>query len=90
MINAFLIQPKDDVVTVAETVCKGGDITYVQDSEEITIQAADDIPKYHKAAVRDIKCGENVHKYGEVIGHATEDICLGGYVHAHNVSDRVH
>lgn len=45
MINAFLIQPKDDVVTVAETVCKGGDITYVQDSEEITIQAADDIPK---------------------------------------------
>jgi hypothetical protein len=40
--------------------------------------------------VRDIKAGESVRKYGEVIGHATQDISLGGHVHTQNISDRVH
>ena len=39
----------------------------------------------HKYALRDIKCGENVIKYGQPIGHATEDIKVGDHVHTHNV-----
>lgn len=39
----------------------------------------------HKYAVRDIKKGENVIKYGYPIGHATEDIKSGEHVHTHNV-----
>ena len=38
----------------------------------------------HKYAVRDIKKGENVIKYGNPIGHATEDIRAGEHVHTHN------
>lgn len=38
----------------------------------------------HKYAVRDIKCGENIIKYGQPIGHATEDIKKGEHVHTHN------
>lgn len=38
----------------------------------------------HKYALRDIKCGENVIKYGNPIGHATEDIKAGDHVHTHN------
>ena len=39
----------------------------------------------HKYAVRDIKAGENIIKYGSPIGHATIDIRAGEHVHTHNV-----
>ena len=39
----------------------------------------------HKYALCDIKKGENVIKYGNAIGHATEDIKKGEHVHTHNV-----
>ena len=39
----------------------------------------------HKYALCDIKCGENVIKYGNPIGHATEDIKKGDHVHSHNM-----
>ena len=39
----------------------------------------------HKYAVRDICEGENVIKYGQPIGHATENIKIGDHVHSHNL-----
>ena len=39
----------------------------------------------HKYALRDIKSGENIIKYGQPIGHATCDIAEGDHVHTHNV-----
>ena len=39
----------------------------------------------HKYALRDIKCGENIIKYGCPIGHATADIKRGDHVHTHNL-----
>ena len=39
----------------------------------------------HKYALCDIKKGENIIKYGNPIGHATEDIKKGEHVHTHNV-----
>ena len=40
----------------------------------------------HKYALRPIKAGENVIKYGMPIGHATADIAAGEHVHVHNVA----
>ena len=40
----------------------------------------------HKYALRLIKAGENVIKYGMPIGHATADIAVGEHVHVHNVA----
>ena len=39
----------------------------------------------HKYAIRPIKKGENVIKYGAPIGHATCDIAVGEHVHSHNL-----
>ena len=39
----------------------------------------------HKYAIRDIKAGENVIKYGQPIGHATQNIAAGEHVHSHNL-----
>jgi altronate hydrolase len=39
----------------------------------------------HKYALKDIKAGESVIKYGMPIGHAAVDISAGSHVHVHNV-----
>ncbi len=39
----------------------------------------------HKYALRDIKKGENIIKYGNPIGHAAQDIKKGEHVHSHNL-----
>ncbi|MGN0181994.1 MAG: UxaA family hydrolase [Candidatus Ornithomonoglobus sp.] len=39
----------------------------------------------HKVALRDIKAGEDIIKYGYPIGHALEDIKEGEHVHTHNI-----
>ncbi len=39
----------------------------------------------HKYALRDIRAGEPVIKYGSPIGHATQDIAKGEHVHSHNL-----
>lgn len=90
MINAFVISSEDDVATVSESVTRGQPITYMLGGQEITIQAIDDIPKYHKVAVRIVGHGADVRKYGEVIGYATSDILIGNHVHTHNLSDMAH
>src|SRR5262249_30802342 len=40
----------------------------------------------HKIALRTIKKGEAVTKYGQIIGFASKDIECGAWVHVHNVS----
>ena len=39
----------------------------------------------HKYALRDIRAGEPIIKYGSPIGHATQDIARGEHVHSHNL-----
>ena len=50
-----------------------------------TVTLLSDIPMGHKAALRDIRKGEAVIKYGFPIGEATEDIPAGAHVHTHNL-----
>ena len=49
-------------------------------------QLLEDIPFGHKIALRDFACGEEVVKYGEPIGHITEPVKAGGWVHSHNLA----
>ena len=44
-----------------------------------------EVPVYHKVAVRDIKRGDHILKYGEKLGVATQDIKLGEHVHVQNL-----
>ena len=45
----------------------------------------EDISYGHKFAVRDIRAGDSILKYGETIGRATEDIPSGRHAHIHNI-----
>ncbi len=44
----------------------------------------------HKYAIRNICAGENIIKYGNPIGYATEDIKKGDHVHTHNIKTNLY
>ena len=64
------ITPRD-MVAVALRPLKAGETVSFGGGE---IRLKDDLPMGHKAALRDIRRGETVIKYGYPIGEATEDI----------------
>ena len=71
-----------DMVAVALKPLKAGE-TVSFGTGEITLK--EDLPMGHKAALREIRRGEAVSKYGYPIGEATEDIPAGAHVHTHNL-----
>ena len=87
MSQAFIIHKEDNVAIVAENVKAGQEVGYVLDGETVVLTAKDDIPIYHKIASREIAKGQQVLKYGEEIGIASQDIPKGSHVHTHNVDE---
>lgn len=55
------------------------------DNVEVLLKKRDEICAGHKIALKDIKAGEKVIKYGFPIGVASSDIKKGDWVHVHNV-----
>lgn len=60
-----------------------------EDNVGVRLAGGGEIPAGHKFAVRDIKSGEYVIKYGQAIGRATRDIKKGEWVHSHNLKTRL-
>ena len=75
------ITPRDMVAVALQPLTANEAVSY--GTGEVT--PLSDIPMGHKVALRDIKKGEPVIKYGFPIGEATEDIPKGGHVHSHNL-----
>lgn len=84
-IKGILIDPKDQVVTVAKEVQPGDQVYYSFKKNTRVILSKEHIPQYHKIAAAYIAKGSKVYKYGEEIGTATEDIEIGEWVHIHNL-----
>ena len=83
MNRGIMMNPKDNVcIIISGTGVKAGDEVHIGDQ---IIVANQDIAVPHKMAVRDIKKGETILKYGFFIGYATEDIKAGDHVHIHNL-----
>ena len=81
MPQAIHISPIDNVVVALHPIAKG---TLVE-VDGLSVTALEEIPQGHKMAVKPIKNGENVIKYGFPIGHATADAEPGTWMHTHNV-----
>jgi altronate dehydratase small subunit len=75
---AVALEPLDVDRTV---IVKCGDDVY-----EVTLRDA--LEFGHKFAVAPILQGEDILKYGEVIGMATRDISPGEHVHVHNLEGK--
>ena len=79
---AIIISVADNVATALEPLDAGRRLRI----GDVQITAAEAIPRGHKIALRAIRAGEPVVKYGSSIGSASADIAPGAHVHTHNVA----
>lgn len=62
---------------------------WVMDQDKmIEFDAKSDIPIGHKLAIKPIKAGDTIIKYGVDIGKAIADIAAGEHLHVHNVKTK--
>ncbi len=88
---AALAHAGPDSVGVAVRDLQPGDpitIHLLNGSSLSSLKAKTAIPLGHKIALRDLRRGENVIEYGQIIGEATADIPAGSHVHIHNLRSR--
>ncbi|MCJ7840748.1 UxaA family hydrolase [Lederbergia sp. NSJ-179] len=84
-ISCIVMDDQDNVATLLKDVKKGETLTYTQKGERQQIELKHDIDFGHKVAISPIQMGQEVLKYGEVIGAATSAIQVGEHVHIHNI-----
>src|SRR3954453_22480839 len=80
--GAVHLRPDDNVAVAARTLPEGTAVEFC--GYRLTV--AGRVGLGHKVAVRPIKKGEAITKYGQIIGFAKEDIRPGDHVHVHNVA----
>lgn len=80
---AFQVHPKDNVATMLDDA--DGTIQLLgQQPRELALRVR--VSCGHKVSLNDIATGEPVIKYGVRIGHATQDIQQGEWIHLHNLA----
>ena len=80
-IKILQIHPNDTVAVALRQIACGETVT----AGGYTVCAAEEIPRGHKIALRPAEMGDQIVKYGVPIGHATEAIAGGAWVHTHNM-----
>lgn len=73
-------------VVVVEGLTAGTEMLCVvtADNSDFKLTAKADIPIGHKVALKALKAGDTVFKYGEDIGKMVGDADVGEHVHTHN------
>ena len=73
------LHANDDVLIATQQLVPGANIA----SENVTVR--DMIPPGHKMAAHDLKTGDPVRRYNQIIGFAKADVAAGQHVHSHNL-----
>ncbi len=81
MQDIIKINQEDNVAVALRPIAKGETLT----AGDVSVTVLEEIPQGHKVALKPVKAGEEVIKYGFRIGFAKEDIEAGGWVHVHNL-----
>lgn len=81
MKKGMLIDQADNVGVVLENVSEGDTVQ----CGAVCITATEPIAVPHKIALKAMKVGDAIIKYGECVGYATQDISTGAHVHVHNM-----
>lgn len=82
---------KDTVgVVVVEDLMAGTDMLGVvtEDDSDFRLKARHNVPIGHKVALKPIKSGDTIIKYGQDVGRAIADIGAGEHVHVHNIKTK--
>lgn len=92
MATDFIVHDKADSVgvVVVEDVKSGKDLTgwIMETDETIQLKSLDAVPLGHKIALRDLKAGDTVLKYGHDVGRTVADVAQGRHVHTQNLKTK--
>jgi len=84
-IDAVMLTETDNVATALRELTQGEEARVGVGERTFLVAVRQGIAFGHKLAVADIRLGDPIRKYGEVIGRATQDIPSGTHTHVHNV-----
>jgi altronate dehydratase small subunit len=84
-IDAIILNAADNVATAVQELGPGQEAALRLQREVRHILIREHIPYGHKFALRPVARGEEILKYGEVIGRATADMDAGCHAHTHNI-----
>lgn len=91
MIHFVVHDENDSVGVVVVEGVKTGDsmVGWIMDQDqEVTFEAASDIPIGHKLAIKALNNGDTVIKYGVDIGKTVANIGVGEHAHVHNIKTK--
>ena len=83
--DVLVVDAKDNVATALRPLEKGESLEIEVGTSTLEVTVLEPIPFGHKIALVGLEEGDEVRKYGEVIGLATQRIAKGQRVHVHNV-----
>jgi altronate dehydratase small subunit len=83
--DAIMLRENDNVATALRDLTADEEIVVGVQERSVRVRVGQAIAFGHKLAVVEIGTGENVLKYGEVIGRATQTIPKGYHAHVHNI-----
>jgi altronate dehydratase len=79
--NYIVMNETDNCATALESIKKGEEVDY----SGMKFKIKQEVPLGHKFALINIKKGDEVRKYGQIIGIATQNILKGDWIHTHNI-----
>ena len=82
--RGFQIHAADNVATVIDDAAAGAEVTIFGPAPVKRLVAAEAIAGGHKIALAACAPGDAIRKFGVPIGHATQSITPGAWVHLHN------
>ena len=86
--KAVTMNEKDKVAVALTSIAKNTVTELSHQNKVVKIEVMDEIEFGHKFAIEPIKKGEDILKYGEVIGVASQNIKVGEHVHVHNLEGK--
>lgn len=86
--HTVMMKPQDKVAVALAEIPAGALLHIVCQGIEIQVELTEAIEFGHKFAVVPIEAGEDIIKYGEVIGMAVMHIGKGEHVHVHNLEGK--
>ena len=84
-VDAIMIKLEDNVATALRDLKSQEAATITVGEIQKQMKVTEDIPYGHKFAVMNIEKGDNIIKYGEIIGRATQFIEEGAHAHIQNI-----
>ena len=82
--DAIRLNPADNIVIALRDLGSGSTVP------DVAATLAGPVSRGHKIAARAVAQGENVIRYGQIIGVATRSIAAGEHIHTHNLGMGAH